>query len=176
MLAYTGHLSMAVYHVTDSIAEVRRLAERSGGYLSVRSDTSITVRVPRERFAGTLALIERVGDVLHRDIKAEDVTDVFVDTDARLRNARAMRDRLASLLLRAPVKEAIEIERELGRVTEEIERLEGRMKVLRDQVAFSTITVTFEPVREQTVHDTSLLAPFPWLSDLGLQPLLDVHQ
>lgn len=176
MLVYTAHLTMAVYHVTESMDAVRDLGDRAGGYLSLRSDTTVTVRVPRDRFEDTLTKIERIGDVLHRDLKAEDVTDEFVDTDARLRNARAMRNRLQELLQRAAVKDAIEIQRELGHVTEEIERLEGRLTVLRDQIAFSTITVAFEPVKDQAVHDTSLLAPFPWLQDLGLQSLLDVHQ
>ena len=35
--------------------------------------------------------------------------------------------------------------------------------------------MTFQALAPQTVHDTSLLAPFPWLQDLGLQTLLDVH-
>jgi hypothetical protein len=43
-------------------------------------------------------------------------------------------------------------------------------------MAFSTITVTFSPVAVEQVHDSSLLAPFPWLRELGLQSLLNVHQ
>ena len=69
------------------------------------------------------------------------MTDEFVDIQARLKNAYAIRDRLSELLSRAPVKEALDIEKELGRVTEEIERMEGKLKLLRDQIAFSTITV-----------------------------------
>ena len=53
----------------------------------------------------------------HRDIKAQDVTDEFVDLQARLKNAYAIRDRLTELLSKAAVKEALEIEKELGRVT-----------------------------------------------------------
>ncbi len=176
MLVYTAELTMAVYHVTESMDAVQALGERAGGYLSVRSDTRITVRVPEDRFEDTLAQVAKIGDVLHRDLKAEDVTDQFVDTQARLKNARAMRDRLETLLQKAPVKEAIDIQRELGKVTEEIERLEGRLNVLRDQIAFSTISVGFEPVREQGVHDTSLVGPFPWLADVGLSSLLEVDQ
>jgi hypothetical protein len=73
------------------------------------------------------------------------------------------------------VKDALDIQKELGRVTEDIERMEGRMKLLRDQIAFSTITVTFAALAPQSVHDSSLLAPFPWLQDLGLSSLLDVQ-
>ena len=175
MLVYTASLGMAVYQVEPGLDGVEKVARDEGGYLSSRQDASITVRVPRDRFDDAVARIEKLGDVTHRDIKAQDVTDEFVDLQARLKNAYSIRDRLADLLSRAAVKEALDIERELGRVTEDIERMEGRMKLLRDQIAFSTITVTFTALAAQTVKDTTLLAPFPWLQDLGLGMLLDVH-
>ena len=174
MLIYTAQLSLAVFQVEKGLDAVERLGRDAGGYLSTRQDNAVTIRVPRDRFDDVVARIEALGDVLHRDIRAQDVTDEFVDLEARLRNARAMRSRLEDLLAKANVKEAIEIEGQLGRVTEEIERLEGKLKLLRDQIAFSTITVTFAPVADQPVRDNALL-PFPWVEHLGLSSLLKVH-
>jgi hypothetical protein len=175
MLVYTASLTMAVYQVEPGLNGVERAAHDAGGYLSSRQDTEIVVRVPRDRFDEVVAKIEKLGDVTHRDIKAQDVTDEFVDVAARLKNAYAMRDRLTDLLSRAASKDALDIEKELGRVTEDIERMEGRLKLLRDQIAFSTITVSFTPLAAQAVPDSSLLAPFPWLQELGLGSLLNVH-
>ncbi len=175
MLVYTANLIMAVYQVEPGLDGVERAAHDAGGYLSSRQDTEIVVRVPRDHFDDVIAKIEKLGDVTHRDIKAQDVTDEFVDVAARLKNAYAMRDRLTDLLSRAASKDALDIEKELGRVTEDIERMEGRLKLLRDQIAFSTITVSFTPLAAQTVPDSSLLAPFPWLQELGLGSLLNVH-
>jgi hypothetical protein len=174
LLIYTANIALAVYQVVPGLDAVERIARDLGGYLASRADGAVTVRVPRDQFDEALARIEKLGDVLHRDVRAQDVTDEYVDLEARLRNDYAMRTRLTDLLARAAVKEALDIERELGRVTEEIERYEGRLKLLRDQIAFSTVTVTFSPVAEQPVRDTSLLAPFPWLAELGLRGLLDV--
>jgi hypothetical protein len=176
MLIYTATLSMAVYQVEPGLDAVERLARDLGGYLSSRQDASITVRIPRDRFDEMLGRVQKLGDVTHRDIKAQDVTDEYVDLQARLKNAYAIRDKLTELLSKAAVKDAIEIEKELGRVTEEIERMEGKMKLLRDQIAFSTVTVNFTPIAPEQVHDSSLLTPFPWLQQLGLQSLLSVHQ
>lgn len=175
MLIYTANITMAVYQVGTALEGVEQVARDAGGYLSVRQDTSITVRVPRDRFDDAIARIEKLGDVTHRDIKAQDVTDEYVDLQARLKNAYAMRERLTELLSRAAVKEAIDIEKELGRVTEDIERMEGRMKLLRDQIAFSTITVSFTPLAPDRVRESSMLNAFPWLQNLGLGSLLDVH-
>ncbi|HEY8089863.1 MAG TPA: DUF4349 domain-containing protein [Polyangiaceae bacterium] len=176
MLIYTANLSMSVFQVGPQLDAVEQLARDLGGYLSSRQDAAITIRVPRDRFEDALARIEKLGEVTHRDIKAQDVTDEFVDVQARLKNAYAMRDKLTELLSKAAVKDALEIEKELGRVTGEIERMEGRLKLLKDQIAFSTVTVTFAALDAQQVHESSLLLPFPWLQQLGLHSLLQVHQ
>jgi Domain of unknown function (DUF4349) len=67
--------------------------------------------------------------------------------------------------------DALAVERELQRVTGEIEAMLGRLKVLRELVAFSTITVNFNKrVVDAVGHDVRL--PFPWLYELGLPELL----
>jgi hypothetical protein len=175
MLIYTAHLTMAVFQVEQGLAAVERTAREVGGYLASRTDLAITIRVPRARFEAALKMIEPAGDVLHREIKAEDVTDEFFDLEVRVRNARAMRDRLAKLLLQASVKDALDIEKELARVTEEIERLEGKLKLMKNQVAYSTIVVSFQP-RATSVRTPSTRLPFPWLEHVGLPTLLQLEE
>lgn len=175
MIIYTAKLTLAVYQVEAALNVVERIAKDQGGFLATRADRSITIRVPREKFESTVAAIEKTGDVLHRDVQAQDVTEEFVDLEIRIKNARAMRERLTKLLEKAPVKEALEIEKELGRVTEELERLEGRLKLLRDRIAYSTITVEYNG-RGATIQQTSIRLPFPWLGALGLPSLLRLHE
>ena len=175
MLAYSADLTLAVFQVDRSLASVEALARDLGGYLAQRGDTSVTVRVPRPRFDEALARVEKLGDVLHRNVAAEDVTDEYVDLELRLKNARAMRDQLAGLLHGAAVKDAVEIEKELAKVTEVIEQIEGRLKVMRDKVGYSSITVSLQASAPSTVRSTSIL-PFAWLDTMGLESLLDVHK
>ncbi len=171
MLVYTANMNLAVYLVDQAIGQVEQIAKDNGGFLSSRGDNQIVIRVPRSRFQAALAAVEKTGDVLHRDVRAEDVTDAYMDLEVRIKNARAMRDQLAALLQKANVKEALEIERELGRVTEELERMEGQMKLLKDKLAYSTITVTYA-ARGSTIEANKVRLPFPWLSSLGLPSLL----
>jgi hypothetical protein len=175
MLIYTARISMAVYQVDQGILAVEKLAKDNGGYLALKKDREITIRVPRNRFEPALAAIDKIGDVLHRDVEAQDVTDDFVDTEIRIKNARAMQVRLKVLLDKANVKEAIDIEKELRRVTEEVELLEGKLKLLKDKIAYSTITVAFEP-RGSTIQTTRIKLPFPWLTQLGLPSLLQLSE
>ena len=175
MLIYTARLTMAVYQVESALSAVEQIGRDVGGYLASRSDTVIVLRVPRGRFEDAIKKIEGTGDVVHRAVDAQDVTDEFLDTEIRLKNARAMRDRLQQLLDRAGVKEALEIERELGRITQEIERMEGRLKVLRDKIAYSTITVTFD-ARAASLKTMPIRLPFGWLQELGLPHLLRLNE
>src|SRR5512140_1785804 len=174
-LIYTATLTMAVYQVEGALGQVEQIGRDVGGYLAVRQDRSITIRVPRARFDEAIKKIEATGDVVHRDITAQDVTDEFLDTEVRLKNARAMRDRLQELLQKAAVKEALEIEKELGRITQEIERMEGRLKLLKDKIAFSTITVNFD-ARAASLRTMPIRLPFGWLQTLGLPTLLRLNE
>jgi len=173
MLAYSADVTLAVYQVDKSLDAVEAVAAAMGGYLAQRSDAQVQIRVPRPRFLEALGQVEKLGDVLHRNVSAEDVTDEFVDLGLRLGNARETRDRLAELLKLASVKDAVEIEKELAKVTEVIEQIEGRLKVIRDRVGFSTIAVSLQASAPSTVR-TSAILPFAWLDTMGLGPLLNV--
>jgi hypothetical protein len=175
MLIYTARVTMAVYQVDQGLAAVEKIARDMGGYLAQKRDREIRIRVPRARFEPTLAAIDKIGDVLHRDIEAQDVTDEFVDTEIRIKNARAMQVRLKALLEKANVKEALELEKEMRRVTEELELLEGKLKLLKDKIAYSTITVAFE-ARNSAIPATRIKLPFPWLQQLGLPTLLQLSE
>jgi hypothetical protein len=168
VIIYSANLTMAVFEVNNSLAIIEGVAKELGGFLQRRENTSITVRVPAERFDEAVRRIEKVGDMLNRNISAEDVTEEFADLEVRLKGAKAVQDRLIALLAKAhKVEESVIIERELTRVTSEIERIEGRMKFLKDRAVFSTITVVFQPKSSETVQSTFRL-PTPWLNELGL--------
>ncbi len=175
LVIYTARFTMAVYQVDQGLAAVEKIARDNGGFLGQKKDREITVRVPRGRFETTLAAVDKIGDVLHREIQAQDVTDEHVDLEIRIKNARAMQRRLTDLLSKASVKDALEIEKELHRVTQELELLEGRMKVLKDKVALSTITGAFEP-RGAAIQTARIRLPFPWLGALNLPSLLSLSE
>jgi hypothetical protein len=175
MLIRSAQLSLAVFEVDKKMDAVQAIATDLGGYLALRRDREVTVRVPRERFDEALHRIESVGDVLHKSVAAEDVTDQYVDIELRLKNALAVRARLEKLLETASVKDAVEIHKELAKITEEVERLSGKLKLLKDRIAFSTITVTFERTEPQRLRSEALL-PFSWMRTMGLGPLLQVSR
>lgn len=175
MLIYTAELVMAVFEVEAAIGRIEALGRDLGGFLAKRGDLAITIRVPAQRFDEAVKKIEALGDMVHRNVTAQDVTEEFRDLEVRLKSSRAVQQRLIDLLAKATkVEESVMIERELERVSGEIERVEGRMKFLRDRAAFSTITVTFQAKPKETIGKGAVRLPSPWLYNLGLRRLLSL--
>ncbi|WP_437280144.1 DUF4349 domain-containing protein [Sorangium sp. So ce375] len=175
LLVYTADIAMAVFEVGASLGKVEALARDLGGFLARRDDRTITIRVPAARFDEALKRLEGLGDILQRNVVAQDVTEEFLDLGIRIRNARAVRDRLEKLLDKAAkVEESIQLERELARVSSELERLEGRLKFLRDRIAFSTLTVSFQPRSTESIAPSGPRLPIDWLNELGLSRLLNL--
>ena len=174
MLIYTATMNMAVFQVAEASKQVEQMARDVGGFLARRDDTTLVIRVPAEKFDDLLKRIEKLGDVLHRNVVAEDVTEQYMDAEVRLKNARAVRDRLQQLLEKATkVEDSLAIEKELTRIGNDIETLEGKLKYLRDRARYSTITVSFRPKQSDTVKPTVRL-PVDWLNQLGLGRLLSL--
>ncbi len=146
-----AEIGLRVRDYASARAEVDGLARRFGAYVGGenegRSDTEIrnrlTLRVPAERFEPLLAALVGVGDgVEYRTITADDVTEQWVDLEARLRARRAVEARYQEILARAnTVEEVLAVEARLGETREAIEAAEGRLRYLRDQVGLSTITL-----------------------------------
>jgi hypothetical protein len=173
LLIYTAQITMAVFEVNSSLNRVEGIGRDMGGFLAKRDDQSITIRVPVAAFDEAVKRVEGVGDMLHRNVTAEDVTAEYRDLEIRLKSARAVQARLTELLAKAvKVEESIAIERELDRVSGEIERIEGRAKFLKDRAAFSTITVRFEAKATEQVGKASVRLPVGWLNEINLSRLL----
>jgi len=175
LLIYEAHMFLAVFKVEENIKAVATVARESGGFLSQQTDASIVIRIPAAKFNSIIESIEAMGDVLHRQVQAMDVSEEFRDVEIRIQNSMQVRDRLAQLLTRATtVEESLQIERELERLTSEIERLKGRMRFLQDRIAYSTITVSFQPKEQERLNNDMFRLPFDWLDSLGLQRLLSL--
>lgn len=103
----------------------------------------LRVRVPADRFDEFIASLSGLGELLDQHISATDVTAQWVDVEARLAAKRKVEERYLAIVDQAKtVTEVLEVERELGNVRAEIESMEAQMRVLRDQVAMSTLTIT----------------------------------
>ena len=102
---------------------------------------------------------------------------IRADVAIRIRNLEVTRQRVEALLAQATtVDQALSIQRELERITMELEAMRGRQRFLADRVAFSTITFVFQPRPREALEQPEIFQlPFGWLEQLGLSSLLEVR-
>lgn len=107
-------------------------------------------RVPVEEYSSFVAEVVQLGFAETRIENADDITSEFVDIQARIRNNEELEKRIITMLEERTGKlsDVIEIERELSRVREEVERMQGRLRVMEDQSSLATITVRVREERE----------------------------
>jgi hypothetical protein len=131
------------------------IAARYGGFVlsssnENASDSSrprsgeIVIRVRADKFDAALAdLANRdFGTVVSRSTSGQDVSQEFVDLNARLRNARAQESILLSLMSKSKtVGDTIAVQQQLSQVQQQIEELTGRIRYLKDQTSFATISL-----------------------------------
>ncbi|KAK3584276.1 hypothetical protein CHS0354_035357 [Potamilus streckersoni] len=145
----TGDLSLKTADVNTSKIFIDTLLFKLGGYYeseNLHSDDrfifyDLRVRVPLIHFDTLLAGLEGSGnEITSKNIRAQDVTEEFVDIETRINTKREYLSRFRELLVRAKtVKDILEIEQQIRVLQEEIENREGRLNYLKDQVNFSTL-------------------------------------
>jgi len=188
MLVYLAELQIQVERTSfaENIDRVVDIAVSMGGYVSQHDNQRVQVRVPSARFREALRAIEKLGEVTSRKVQAKDVSEEYHDLAVRLKSLRATRDRLEQFLARAKnIAEVLQVEKELSRLNAEVDRIEGRMRFLASQAAFSTIIAIFQPQPEQQVvveaedqppaAPTTIALPIDWLDGVGLDRLLDLN-
>lgn len=147
LLIYTSALSLEVKEsdVKDLSGRIVDKAKGLGGYLSQRSSNSLMVRVPAKDFNTLNDFIKTLAKVKYENVTAQDVTMQYTDLKIRLDVQTKMLVRYHELLKRAAnVKEAVEVERELSRITERVEQLKGQIRYYDSQIGYSTINVSFQ--------------------------------
>lgn len=142
--------------------DVTAIAERAGGYVAsssreIRMDegaralarVTLTLRVPASELSGVLADVKHLGlGSASETLGSDDVTDEYIDLEARLKNQRALEDEFRELLKRAStVEDALKVQQQLASVRTEIDKLEGRRRFLDQESALSTITLTLSEAR-----------------------------
>lgn len=183
-IIYTGMLAMLVDEdqLAAALDRAIDLAEAVGGFQSSRKDTSVELRVPAPKFRHVLKQLEGLGEVTSRSVNAQDVSEEIHDAEVRIENLEATQKRLLELLAKARnIPETLTIERELERVTLELDRLEGRLRFLRTRASYSTIIVNVaaRPRIVKTVASGPaprripvVVLPIGWLDELGAPRLL----
>jgi uncharacterized membrane protein len=137
--------------------KITAIAEGKDGYIVTTQKTTsprtgkgetvnMTLRVPSEKFNETLDEIRKTGSrVVSENITGEDITDKFVDMQARLKAEKALEEQFLEIMKRSnTVQDALNVQRQIADVRGKIEQMEGRLRQWEKLASLSTIKVTIQ--------------------------------
>jgi len=157
MIIRSGTMSIEAENFNETEQKVKQIVNGVNGYVTNSTSQldaggkkkgSITIRVASVKFDEMISQLSGIGKVMNQNISDKDVTEEFMDAEARLKTQRELETRLLKLLSEktSTLSAIVEVEQKLAGVRENIEKTEGRMRFLKDQAAYSTITVSvYEP-------------------------------
>ena len=152
-LIKNGEVAFQVNNLAATKQKIETALKSSGGYISKENSydysnnptDELIVRVPSKDFDKFFAeVLNGVEKIDYKKIDIEDVTEQFVDIEARLKSKRQLETKYAELLTKASsMEDILKIQKEMESIREEIESAEGRLKYLSNQVGYSTLKITY---------------------------------
>jgi hypothetical protein len=157
-IIYNVSLHLIVQDTEIAFGEVQRVAEEMGGFVAgsnVWRDqeyqrASVTVRVPADKLQDALARFRALAvDVENQRLDSQDVTEEYVDLEARLTNAqrteRELQELLESRSEKGRTSDILEVHRELTSIRAQIEQIQGRMQYLDNLSEMATVQIELTP-------------------------------
>ncbi len=151
-LVVTVELTMTAKNPDLVSAQLREQVERAGGFVADASASGsaelrsvrLVLRVPADRTKSLRAAMADLGKITTDTEKSEDVTEQRADLDARLGNARAQEKRLVEIMAHktGSISDVLEVEKELARVRETVERYDAQKRTLDGKIDLATVTVS----------------------------------
>ncbi len=146
-------VQLEIVSFDDAVQKITTFAKEEHGYVATTNSEKqangklrgqVVVKVLPQNLDAFLQKIRGLGELKNQTLGTEDVTKAYFDTDARLKNARVMEQRLIDMLntKTGKVSDLLQVEKELSRVREEIEKMQGELKYWDSQVQFATVTIS----------------------------------
>jgi hypothetical protein len=148
-----GEISFETADVKVTKALIIKTVDELGGYIAKdnidiyndRISHHVVIRVPADKFDKLLDIISENAERLDsKNIDVFDVTEEYIDVEARIKTKKELENRYKEILAQAKsVDEILTIEKEIGKLRTEIESIEGRLRYLKNRIAFSTLTAEY---------------------------------
>ena len=164
-------LTIEVPSTTDTQQRIVSIAESHGGFVVTSEakqrdsqepaqrtlDIKLVVRIPENHFGATLDQIRALAsNVPEARITGQDVTEEFIDLEARIKTQKALETQFLQIMRQATkIADAMEVQRQIAEVRADIEKLEGRKRFLENRSSLSTITINIITPRPMVVVPTT---------------------
>jgi hypothetical protein len=163
-----GQVEIEVIDIASAKATIDGIVKKNQAYYELdefssndySSNYTLKIRTKAEQFDALVHSILTLGNgaiIKHKNINARDVTMEYIDTESRMKSAKAYVVRYKDLLSRArTIKDILELENIIQQKQAEIESYEGRLKYMTDQIAYSTLSLTLTQKHEYFAAETKM--------------------
>lgn len=152
-LVRNAQVDLEVAKFDEALQKITVFAAEDRGYIATTNSEKqangklrgqVIVKVLPDNLDRFLGKLRALGELKNQSIATEDVTKAYFDTESHLKNARVMEQRLIEILKKKSedVNDLLQVEKELGRVREQIEQMQGELKLMDSQVQFATVTIS----------------------------------
>lgn len=164
-LIMEGSIRVTVTDAVETSEEIKVRVESLGGYISSINKYShnydgqeyysvdMNIRVPGESFEALRKEIEGLGKMEHSSTNTQDVTQQYIDLEARIKNLKSEEERFVAIFDQAnTVEDMLAVEREIARLRGEIESLEGQFRYLKNRVNYASLYVSLDEEHTKTAE------------------------
>lgn len=159
-IIYNGMLDVEVKDFAEAYQQLTVLMQKHQAYFvktELKGDSGqkrtgvFTIKVPVTSFQTLVSALAAMGNPIHHNTDSQDVTEEFIDSEARVKNLKVEEEALNKLLKEAGTRleEIFRIREQIRQNRELIERAEGRLHALAKLTSLSTITLT---LRDRESH------------------------
>lgn len=168
-IIYTADMAISCFKLDDAMQRAEALTLEAGGYVQTMSQGLFILRIPAPQLRRVMEELGKLGVVESRSLQAQDVTQEYVDLTTRIRVLKETQTQLITLLKQARnVEEALNVRESLDAITMQLEQAMGRLRLLENQIGFSTLTLRLSERGPQNAIPSSN-DPFPWVDTLGVE-------
>jgi len=166
----TVTLTVKVLHPAEVAAKAIAAAQEAGGWPTRVTPGQLILVVPPEAAAELVAMLEKSGILLDKQIGRDDHTQELTQLEASLKTKREMLGRLRQLFGESAVDATLRIEQSMNRLVDEIERQQARWQGLQARVQRTKLDVRFHYRPKQELRN--LRSPFAWIEATDLPAFL----
>jgi hypothetical protein len=163
-LIYNANIDLVVDDLSQAATKLDDLVKRDQGLVAqstinsnrrVPRSATWQIRVPVNGFASFISQVARLGEAVTNKTDSDDVTDKYFDFQVRIENKKVQVERLQKIIKEQTGKigDVLEAERELSRVTTELEQLKGTVKLWDNQVALATVNISMHERQQYVAKD-----------------------
>jgi len=150
----TGNIRLEVENGQETYKKASQICQELGGYLAAsrfykdnadREAGTITMRIPKDKFATVLDRVSALGKVKNISTDSQDVGQEYANLKSQLDASMIVYDKMLQALQKrqTTIPEAMRLESELTPILRKIEDLKNKIEYLNNAVSFTTITVDF---------------------------------